>query len=77
MTTDALGNELTPLQECERQAMCDSRGSRATSELVDAIRRVRAAVQTLRGSRYADGECDAVALGAFFAEFTEIEGLER
>ena len=63
--------ELTPLQETERAAMVGDR--MAIIGLVDALRCYRKAVKTLSGQRYQDGECDAVALSAFFSAAEAIE----
>lgn len=63
--------ELTPLQEMERAAMCGDR--QAIIGLVDAVRCYRKAVKTLSSQQYQDGECDAVALSAFFSAAEAIE----
>lgn len=69
MSTD--DEELTNLQADERLALTGYR--EATLRVVSALRRYRAASKQLLVSRYADGECDAVALGRFESECVEIE----
>jgi len=66
-----LTEPLTALQEVERRALVSERS--AVIALVSAIRRMRAASNSLLSSRYRDGEVDAVALHRFVSELEEIE----
>lgn len=63
--------ELTPLQEHERQAMVGDR--EATIQVVSALRKYRAAVQSLLNSRYGDGFVDGIATYNLLVIAEEIE----
>jgi hypothetical protein len=71
MDTD-IKQELTPLQEHERLAL-SVRDLYSIMQVVSALRKYRAAVQDLLGSKYQDGEVDACALGMFEDKIQEIE----
>jgi hypothetical protein len=66
--------ELTYLQQQEREAMCGDRA--AILVVVSAVRQFRALIHRLGNSRYSDGECDGYSLTTFFDEVAEIENQE-
>lgn len=63
--------ELTPLQELEKEALCGDR--QAVLRVVSSLRRYRAESKKLLDSRYRDGECDSLSLHEFNEEIEEIE----
>lgn len=69
MGTHALGEELTPLQQIERDAMCGDRS--AVLQVVSGLRGYRALVQKLIDRRYGDGFTE---LGSTSDDVEEIEG---
>lgn len=68
-------DELSPLQQDERAAMTGDRA--AVLRVVSALRQYRAAARELLDARYADGECDRVAMSTFASVVEDIEGVPQ
>jgi hypothetical protein len=68
-------SELTKLQKIELKALVLDK--QAILELVSCVREMRSVTKKLLGSRYRDGECDAVTLTTFAQRMDAIEDLEH
>ena len=64
-------DELTQLQQAEREAMTGDREAILT--VISALRRYRALGKRLLDSRYSDGECDGYSIHRFECEMQDIE----
>ncbi len=65
--------ELSPLQQDERDALCGCRS--ATIRVVDALRKYREESNKILAARYSDGAVDGAVMFGFLCTLEDIEGV--